>query len=211
MIEIIISGEGNSDVGERDHFTQEFIPGPITIITDKIIRFFNNDDVCFNFKSRKELKHYPMTLRGKKKKVKKAATGKGHSDLAYKLGCLAKKHNAHVAVLMRDAKKNQFRSVYDEIKNGFIAATFENGVAAVPVPESEAWLICCMAPNESAQIENCKTDMKKLLKDKLIKRNLPHTKEIWCDIANDCIIEQIKAPSFKQYKNDLEQKILNTL
>jgi len=207
MIEIFISGEGNSDVGERDNFTQKFIPGPITIITDKIIRFFNDDDVNFHFKSRKELKHYPMTLKGKKKKFKKAATGKGHSDFAYKLGCLAKENNANIAVLMRDAGKAQFQSVYNEIKSGFIAATFENGVPAVPVPESEAWLICCLIPNKSGQIENYKSDMKELFEDTLAKRNLPHTKEIWCDIANDCKIEQIEAPSFKQYKNNLEQKI----
>jgi len=207
MIEIIISGEGNSDVGENDYLTNQFIPGPITILTDKIIRFFHNDGVCFHFKPRSELKRYPMTLKGKKKKFKKATTGKGHSDLAYKLGCLAKENKVHIAVLMRDAKKNQFRSVYDEIRSGFIAATFENGVPAVPVPESEAWLVCCLEPKESAQIENCKTDMKTLLKDKLIKRDSPHTKDSWREIANDCIIEQINAPSFKQYKNDLEQKI----
>ena len=207
MIEVIISGEGNSDVGENDYLTNQFIPGPITILTDKIIHFFYNDDVCFHFKPRSELKRYPMTLKGKKKKFKKTASGKGHSDLAYKLGCLAKEKNVHIAVLMRDASKAQFRSVYDEIKSGFIAATFENGVAAVPVPESEAWILCCLNPKESARIENCKTDMKELLEDKLTQRHLPHTKEIWCDIADDCMIEQIESSSFKQYKNDLEERI----
>ncbi len=207
MIEIIISGEGNSDVGKKDYLTNQFIPGPITILTDKIIRFFDKDDVNYQFKSRLELKRYPMTLKGKKKRFKNAATGKGHSDLAYKLGCLAKENKAHVAVLMRDARKNQFLSVYNEIKSGFIAATFENGVPAVPVPESEAWLVCCLEPKESGQIENCKTDMKKLLENKLIKRRLPHTNDRWRDIADNCMIELIEAPSFKQYKNDLEQKM----
>jgi len=33
MIELILSGEGNSDIGEKDIQTQLFIAGPITILT----------------------------------------------------------------------------------------------------------------------------------------------------------------------------------
>lgn len=206
MIEILISGEGNSDVGEKDRLTNQFTPGPITILTDKILRFYHKEDIRFQFKSRSELKRYPMTLKGKKKRFKNAAAGKGHSDLAYKLGCLARENRADLAVLMRDAGKDRFQIVYDDIRGGFEAARFENGVPAVPTPESEAWLIACLEPEESARIENCKADMKTLLEEKLMQKKRDHSKAGWREIAQDCVIDKIKAPSFQKYKNDLHHK-----
>ncbi|KPA18044.1 hypothetical protein MHK_001729 [Candidatus Magnetomorum sp. HK-1] len=104
-----------------------------------------------------------MTLKGRKKRDKIKSTGKGHSNLAYKLACIARESNYQVAILMRDAGKDDFQSIYQEIMEGFEAALYQNGVAAVPVPESEAWIISCLDPKESIKIEDCKTDMKKLL------------------------------------------------
>jgi len=207
MIEMILSEKGNSDVGERDNRTGAFIPGPITLLTQKLLHFCHKYEVNFHFKPRSELKRYPMTLKGKKRKSKGKATGKGHSDLAYKLGCVAKEENCQVAVLMRDASKHKFQSVYNEIKSGFRSAKFENGIPAVPVPESEAWLICCLDPKESRQIEDSTEDMKILLEKKLSEKHQPHNKETWNEIAAQCAAEDIQAPSFQRYRADMEKVI----
>lgn len=204
MIEIILSGEGNSDIGEQDHQTGEFVPGPVSLLTQKLLHFNHKHDLCFHFIRRAELKKYPMTLKGKKKKDKTDATGKGHSDLAYKLGSIAKDKDYHTAVLMRDAGKEEFKAVYDEVMSGFRAAAFQRGVPAIPVPESEAWLICCLEPGESDIIEDIKEDMKKLLEQKLLEKGKAHNKGTWCEIASQCPIDKIKTPSFKKYKQDLE-------
>ena len=207
MIELILSGEGNSDIGEKDIQMQSFIPGPITVLTIKILNYFHKFDIKCHFINRMQLKKYPMTLKGKKKREKIKTTGKGHANLAYKLACIARENNYQVAILMRDASKNEFQSIYQEIMGGFETAMYKNGVAAIPVPESEAWLISCLDPNESKSIEGCKTDMKKLLEQKLLKRNQAHNKETWCQIAGKCAIEKVEAPSFNKYRNDLEKVV----
>lgn len=207
MIEIIISGEGNSDVGERDSQTGAFVPGPITLLTRKLLHFCHKYEVNFHFRPRSELKRHPMTLKGKKRKYRGKAAGKGHSDLAYKLGCIAREKKCQVAVLMRDAGKDEFLSVYDEIRSGFRSAKFQNGVPAVPVPESEAWLICCLDPRESRRIEDGREDMKVLLEKKLSAKHRPHNKETWNEIAVRCAVEDIQAPSFQRFRADLEEVV----
>ena len=42
MIEIILSGEGNSDIGEYDSKTNSFIAGPITLLTINNLTIFIN-------------------------------------------------------------------------------------------------------------------------------------------------------------------------
>jgi hypothetical protein len=207
MIELILSGEGNSDIGEKDIQTQKFIAGPITILTINILNNFHKFDLKCNFVNRMQLKKYPMTLKGRKKRDKIKSTGKGHSNLAYKLACIARENNFQVAILMRDARKDDYQAVYEDIMGGFQTAMYQNGVAAIPVPESEEWIISCLNPKDSLKIEDCKTDMKKLLEQKLIERNHLHNKETWCDIAANCVIEKIDAPSFNQYRNDLEKVV----
>jgi thiamine phosphate synthase YjbQ (UPF0047 family) len=209
-MKIILSGEGNSDIGECDYQSKEFIPGPIAILTEKILNFCHQYEFEFLYKLRSELKRYPITLKGKKKKEKQDATGKGHSDLAYKLGYIAKEEEYDLAVLMRDAKKQDFQAVYDEIRSGFEAAKFERGVAAVPVPESEAWLICCFDPKESQRIEDSKEYMKTVLEQKLSEKHIENNKNTWAEIANLCMIEKIQAPSFRQFKTDLGQACKQT-
>ncbi len=113
MIEIILSGEGNSDIGERDYRSGEFVPGPISLLTMKPPRFFHKHEVNFQFRSRSELKRHPITLKGKKKKFKNRASGKGHSNLAYKLGYIAKEKKCHIAVLMRDSGRREFQLSFE--------------------------------------------------------------------------------------------------
>jgi len=207
MIDIILSGEGNSDIGERDIKTQSFITGPITLLTINILNYLHKYDIKCHFISRMELKKYPMTLKGRKKREKIKATGKGHSNLAFKLACIARNKKCHIAILMRDASKKDFQKVYQEIMGGFHTAMYQNGVAAIPVPESEAWIISCLDPEESKGIEDCKTDLKKVLDQKLQEKNKAHTKETWCEIVSNCAIEKIETPSFNWYFNDLAKVV----
>jgi len=205
MIEIILSGEGNSDIGEHDTKTKSFIPGPITLLTINILNYFHKYDIKCHFINRMQLKRYPMTLKGRKKKEKVQATGKGHSNLAYKLACIAKIKKYQIAILMRDASKQEYQTVYNEIMGGFHTAMYQNGVAAIPVPESEAWIVSCLSPEESKRIEELKIDMKKLLDQKLSDKNIENNKETWREIASSCIINKVESPSFNRYRNDLEK------
>lgn len=207
MIDIIISGEGISDVG-YNNMSNEFVFGPITYLTQQILYFLNKSELNFYFKSRKELKHYPMTLRGKKKEDKLYTSAKGHANLAYKLACIANESKYSMAILMRDTDKRKFEDVYGEIKEGFRIAQFENGIPAVPVPKSEAWLICCIESYRSENIENCKKEMKKLLKEILFEKGMEHNNDTWSEIAINCKIEEIIAPSFIKYVDDLKAKSL---
>ena len=69
MIELILSGEGNSDIGEKDIQTKKFIAGPIAILTINILNNFHKFDLKCHFINRMQLKKYPMTLiKGKEKK-----------------------------------------------------------------------------------------------------------------------------------------------
>ncbi|MFH0825241.1 MAG: hypothetical protein V2B18_21020 [Pseudomonadota bacterium] len=206
MIRIILSGEGNSDFGELDHLTKEFTPGPIALLTENILAWHHKVDVSFKFRTRAELKRYPMTLKGKKKKTG-IATGRGHSDLAYKLACVAKENRCDVAILMRDARKSEYDTVYQEIKDGFSAAKFDSGIPAVPVPESEAWIVSCIVPERSHRVEDCSRDMKVILEELLKSRNRPHNKETWCEITAGCRVDSVKSPSFVQYTKDIEDVV----
>ncbi len=205
MIEIIISGEGTSDVGYCDNKSSRFVFGPVTYLTQNILHSLHKFELNFHFKSRDELKRYPITLKGKKKKEKLSATAKGHSNLAYKLAYLAKDKGYSVAILMRDADNRKFEDVYEEIKEGFQAARFENGVPAVPVPKSEAWLICCLEPDKSLNIEICKEEMKILLKKMLSEKGMEDHNNTWCEIAGNCDTDKIKSRSFCRYIKDLKQ------
>jgi len=204
MIKIYISGEGNSDIGHKDYESGQFIFGPITILTQNILYFLHKHDIRFRFVTRKELKRYPMTLKGKKKK-EKLSSGKGHSNLAYKLGIRSQEEGCHLAILMRDSDNRKFEDVYAEISSGFQTANFKGGIPAVPCPKSEAWLICCLFPEKSHQIERIKEEMKELLERIIIERGVEPTLEIWNDIAMKCQIEKIQAHSFCQYVQDLKK------
>lgn len=208
MIKIAISGEGNSDVGEHNYDTEEFVPGPITCLTQTILHYNYKHDVAFKFWTRGELKKYPITLKGKKKHV---GSGKGHSNLAYKLAFLAKETRCDVAILMRDADKLSFQSVYDEIVAGFLEAKFSNGVPAVPVPKSEAWLICCLSHINCDQIEQSKDDLKEMLEAMLEEEGLSNDKDTWRQIGETCDITQVLTPSLEKFKSDVESvtKYLN--
>ncbi len=206
MIKIILSGEGSSDIGEIDYQTGEFMPGPIAVLTRNVLRFHHKDDVRFHFKARKELKQYPITLKGKPQKSKGTA-GKGHSILAWKLACVAKDEECDIAILMRDADNREFAPVYEEIRSGFLAAAFDRGIPAVPVPKSEAWIICCMVPERSHRIEDSTREMKELLEEMLRFQHKPRNRETCCEITTDCRVESVLSRSFVQYRNDIERAV----
>ncbi len=149
------------------------------------------------------MKRHLMTLKGKPKREKESA-GKGHSLLAFKLAWVAKENNCDVAVLMRDADNRKFTEVYEEIKSGFLAAGFDRGIPAVPVPKSEAWIICCMEPGESDRIELGSEDMKALLEQRLRLQGKSNNMQTWCKIASSCDVCSARSPSFVRYKKDIE-------
>ena len=62
MIELLLSGEGNSDMGEEDRQSGAFVLGPIGILTKNMLCSWHKYDVNFHFEPRSKLKRYPMTL-----------------------------------------------------------------------------------------------------------------------------------------------------
>ena len=120
-----------------------------------------------------------------------------------------------VAVLFRDADGtvSTSRGMWEEkvasIENGFKIEKFDRGVAMVPKPKSEAWLICAL---KDRPYENCQRieersgndDSPNNLKDELESFGLSHN-EINEMIQNGEIdIDKIDMPSFEYFTDRLK-------
>lgn len=158
----ILSGEGPTDIGDwgfsatGDRF---FRPGPMTLFVDMLVapkigysplEIDEGRSEVVSFIDESELKRRetsdPLVLRGKK-------AGKGtalFTKNAQVLGLLAKDASRRadcpiVAVLFRDGDGTRSRDEWTEkresIARGFERVEFDTGVAMVPHPKSEAWLL----------------------------------------------------------------------
>lgn len=127
-----------------------------------------------------------------------------------------------VAVLFRDAdgtassSRGQRDDKRDSIIEGFKSESFDRGVAMVPKPKSEAWILCAM---RNAKYKNCQSlenesgndnspySLKKQLAD-LNQGDLPD-RDVLCQwvLEGKIDAEKISMPSFDQFKSDLHEKM----
>lgn len=121
-----------------------------------------------------------------------------------------------IAILFRDSdgtnstSKGMWEEKVSSIENGFKMEKFTRGVAMVPKPKSEAWLICAL---KNKPYENCEELEERSgndkspnnLKDELDSFNISNDK-INEMIQNGQIeIDKIDMPSFKYFSEKIKE------
>lgn len=169
-MKLMLSGEGPTDIGTTKLLPggAEFLPGPMAEIIDWLIDdqiYFSplESDAqgaqCVRYLTEGELANADVPARPRLLPGTLRPKGEaGTTAHAYALGCLARAEavaaqDPVVAVLFRDsdgtrsAASGLWQGKVDAINQGFELARFEAGVAMVPRPKSEAWLLCALKPN----------------------------------------------------------------
>jgi hypothetical protein len=163
---LLLSGEGPTDLGTTRLVAggTQFVPGPMAVIVDtlleprlgySILRLHRDGAECLRHVNESELaanvKQASTVLPGIK-----SGKGMGYFTRAAEvLGRLAQadakeKNDDVLAVFFRDsdgtraAPRNLWEQKFESIRAGFQRAEFEAGVAMVPRPKSEAWLLCAL-------------------------------------------------------------------
>ncbi len=174
-MKLMLSGEGPTDIGRTRQAAggPVFEPGPMAEIIDWLIdaqlgfsplELEQAGAQCVQHLTEGELAHAtvparPTLLPGAERQRGEAGT----TAHAYALGCLARAkavaaQEPVVAVLFRDsdgtrsAPSTLWQGKVDAIHQGFALADFNAGVAMVPRPKSEAWLLCAL---KDTPYQNC--------------------------------------------------------
>jgi len=173
---LLLSGEGPSDIGvcypAAEYCQSEnFKPGPMAWLVDQWIEkcqgydFSHLESGLVHFVNEKYLaKNKPdpakkaMRLRGKRTPGETAYYFYNARALAKRAISLAHEVDDQVvAVLFRDADgtasagRGEWQAKYDSMLEGFEVEGFVYGVAMLPQPKSEAWLLCALNPQSPYQ------------------------------------------------------------
>lgn len=173
----VLSGEGPTDLGVCE-WPHDYCAGtacqsgPMLVIIDKLVQaktgknFLPNNHYTLVMerhlsqlsKARAIQSPRGLRLSGPKTPKETAYFYRNAQALAKFAQAEEKKRNKHViAVLFRDcdgtasASRGLWNDKFESMKKGFQAEGFERGVAMVPKPKSEAWLICALKPNSPYQ------------------------------------------------------------
>lgn len=175
---IIVSGEGPADIGSCRNgqgtcSDADFQPGPMTWLANKLagnhlgyaplefhgcVRFVSEQYLADEAASRRNNKRN-VSLTGKKLGQE---TGYFHNN-AWVLGRVAQgmedqENDDSVAVLFRDcdstrsAKNGDWDRKRQSMLSGFTRAKYDHGIPMIPLPKSEAWLLCAAKANP---YQNC--------------------------------------------------------
>ena len=236
---LLLSGEGPSDIGVCRSSAvcdrADFQEGPMAIIVDQLIElnqgFEMSHLVCelvsyvsesYLAENKQPPQRKAMSLRGKKK----PAETKYFFENARALASIARNKATEVddnviAVLFRDADgtssagRGNWNDKRNSIIAGFRAEDYDLGVAMIPKPKSEAWLLCATKQNpyqhcgcleDESGNDNGKNPLKEQLAESLDGKTngldmaqLINNKEI--DITS------INMSSFNIFKSDLEEVV----
>lgn len=169
---LLLSGEGPGDIGvcypANDSCDRAgFREGPMATIVDQLIEVFQQyemshlecDLVSYVSESylsdnKRPTRKKSMSLKGKKK----PAETRYYFENARVLASVAKAKSAEVgdqviAILFRDsdgtasAGRGDWQDKRDSMIKGFEEESFDLGVAMIPRPKSEAWLLCAVKDN----------------------------------------------------------------
>lgn len=218
---LILSGEGPTDIGLKDHQT-----GPMARFIDQWIEA----RIDYSLLDCEQYAIYPkQTLEDIAKKMKpRSRRGKkqgAETRFYYKnaraLAVIAQQSHQQgaIAILFRDSdgtvssSRGQWEDKYQSMLNGFAAEQFVNGVPMIPKPKSEAWILCALRHHyqHCAGLENASgnDDSPHSLKAQLeVHLGKPATRELLnhkvdageCDIA--AIVDM---PSMMRFKDRLDE------
>jgi len=227
---LVVSGEGKSDIGIGSYENNTFIPAPMYYLIDKVIEKklsysiydLTPEQITFIpkvelIKECKLIKSFAGKKRGKETGFfyKNAI---GLSRITRK-ECKKKNDNDAIAVLFRDLDGTQSTSsdVYDKkikaIENAFKTEKIQ-GVAMIPNPKSEAWLICalkkskyqnCGVLEERSGNDNSPNNLKEEL-SQILQKNQIEYNDINEMIKNGSIdIDKIDMKSYTYFRGSLEK------
>jgi hypothetical protein len=237
---LLLSGEGKRDLGVCDPATDRcdrtgFTEGPMAIMVDQLVEIFQQYDMShleydrvsyvsksYLFGHKGPARGKAMSLKGKKKPVETQY----YFENARVLACAAKAKSAEVgdqviAILFRDtdgtasAGRGLWRNKRNAMINGFKAESYELGVAMIPKPKSEAWLICAIKENpyqHCSSLEEASGNDKSpnALKDRLRQElDGDDSTEKQKQLVSDRVIDigRIDMPSFNAFKEDLKRAV----
>ena len=237
---ILLSGEGSTDIGVCNPPAEQcegsrFSAGPMSWIVDQLVEScqgFKSSHLgsdCVSFISKSYLaanKPKParksLALRGKKRPPET----RYYYNNARALAMVAKEkaravNDTVIAVLFRDsdgtasAGRGYWRHKRDSMKNGFTIEEYGLGVAMIPKPKSEAWLLCAVKKNpyhSCARIEDESGNdkglnpLKSQLSEALNVEDL--TREINDRLRDKQIdVHRIDMPSFNAFKDELDAAV----
>lgn len=237
---LLLSGEGSGDMGAcyptNDRCDREdFSEGPMAVIVDQLVEHFQGFEMSHletervSFVSEKYLadnkapaSRKAMALKGKKKPEET----KYYYENARALATVAKAKSEEVgvpvvAVLFRDADgtasagRGNWTNKYQSMQEGFKAEAFDFGVAMIPKPKSEAWLLCATKENpyqhcDGLENESGNDSAENSLKDQLDIALCERTsREQINELLRDGSIDvfRINMNSFNGFKSDLENVV----
>ena len=171
---LLLSGEGPTDIGVclkpiGECEGADFKPGAMAWVVDKLVEpiwgYSPLSTKSCVFVSEHSLGHYCRSgrvgtiLPGKKRPAETGYFFKNARGLAQMAKARAAQDKCNVgAVLFRDSdgtvasQRSLWHDQVKSIEQGFAAETFSFGVAMVPKPKSEAWLLCALQP---VPYQNC--------------------------------------------------------
>jgi hypothetical protein len=245
LTRIVVSGEGVTDIGVAANeqpvaHDEDFQQGPLFILINKMLEQhlpeWNNDTslITKTFVYRKALGDLTRNDKLPLKLSSKKGTAKGHIEhakRAYALALIAQRESQegeqHIAVYFHDTdgtrkelEKEPARQQnrVAAINYGFEVAGCATGVAMVPKPTSEAWLICSCKDNPYQFCNALETDLagnkrspKNAPKNKLAKAirvdsvHRDHLK----DIAEQMNVSRVNMDSFNLFRESMKSAIEN--
>lgn len=237
---LLLSGEGSSDIGACNPSAEScdrngFSEGPMAIIIDQLVEVFQGYDMSHlatervGFVSEAYLaanklppKKKAMHLKGKKKPAETKYYYENARALAVAAKAKGKKvGDTVVAILFRDADgtasagRGNWSDKRNSMIEGFNAEEFELGVAMVPKPKSEAWLLCatkenpyqhCAALENESGNDNAEFPLKIQLSETL-GGNAGTGNLNQLVTARTIDANQIDMPSFNVFKDDLQKAV----
>jgi len=211
---LVISGEGNTDVGAISE--QDFKPGPMTCFVDQLLKaktrfsFMETDSVRAVHKKSlekkaKELKS--VTKRGKKTSQETRYFYKNARALAR----MAQDHSnkeerSAMAVLFRDADtaasggRGVWIDKFNSMLAGFKDENFDMGVPMLPKPTSEAWILCALR-NKYMQCEGIEQESASRKSPKFLKNQLKDF--LGVEVTRVLLVEKIEAGEIKAAQIDM--------
>lgn len=228
---LILSGEGPSDLGGTSEFGDR--PGPMAYIIDQMledaldyspitcgmVRWFSRAELSAEAKKQKFPK---VALPG----AKRNQGYLGHFKQAQALGLIAQRLEADeggatLSVMFRDsdgtnsAPFSHWDHLTEAIEGGYKAADYQTGVAMVPKPKQESWLLCALKENpysgcDALEHESGNDTAPNPLKEKLRSAvGFDPTLEDMCDWIESRRFdsEKLEMSSFVHFKNGMNAAI----
>jgi len=236
---VLLSGEGPSDLGRCELGldqckSENFQPGPMSLVVDQLIESFQGfefsyiESNCVGFVSETYLAENkaPPTqkarLPGKKKPPETQYYFENARALALAALRISEEINDNViAVLFRDsdgtasAGRGDWANKRKSILAGFAEENYGYGVAMIPKPKSEAWLLCAVKDNpyqHCHQLENesgndrSQSPLKEQLSEAL--QGNDSVEQINGMVRNHEIdVHRIDMPSFAEFKDNLNHVV----